>query len=424
MQSFQRKTVSAVVEQHVEVAANLRRTRSVLLRAPHVRLMHLRRLDDRLAAQLDGVAVAGDAGRALAHAALETPGSGESFTATVQALTTQDAAGLAQLLALAEALPDAKRGLLSAFGWVSPQHLRGVTKGLLDAPGAFAREVGIAACAMHGVSPADTLQQWATDESPTLRSRALRYLGEAGIAAGLDACLGALADEDPACRFQAARSAALLGERQRSVAALTSLASAPGPCQPLALLFLMRFIAPTDAHRLLQPLAQQPAQVRLLIRAAGAGGNPHYVPWLLKQMEDPKLARLAGESFSLITGLDLAHLDFDVRNPPEPAVGPNDDPSDEQVALDEDESLPYPDAARLGAWWALHGTGFEPGQRYLLGESPTPGHCLEALNTAFQRQRAAAAETLSLLQPGHVLFNIAAPSWRQQQLLERSASLT
>lgn len=419
MQVLERKPVPIVVWQHVEAAASLRRTRAVLVRAPHVRLLHLRRLDDRLAAQLDGVAVAGDAGRTVAQAALESPGVGELFTAAANALITHDTASLAKLLSLAEALPQAVPGLLSAFGWVSPPSLRGVTKALLDAPGAFAREVGLAACAMHGVSPTATLVQWAGDASHALRARALRYLGEAGAKDGLMACLKALADEDLHCRFHAARSAALLGERKESLGALGALAVAPGPWQQRALLFLLRFIAPTDAHRVLQPLAQQPAQARLLTQAVGAGGNPHHVAWLIKQMEDPKLARVAGESFSLITGLDLAHLDFDVRNPPEPATGPNDDAADEQVALNEDESLPYPDVAKVHAWWSAHGSRFTPGTRYLLGQPAGAAQCLDVLRTAFQRQRAAAAETLSLLQPGTPLFNVAAPAWRQERLLQK-----
>lgn len=419
MQVLERKPVPIVVWQHVEAAASLRRTRAVLVRAPHVRLLHLRRLDDRLAAQLDGVAVAADAGRVVAQAALESPGVGELFTATANALVTQDTATLAKMLPVAEALPAALPGLLSAFGWVSPQSLRGVTKALLDAPSAFAREVGLAACAMHGVSPAASLVQWATDESPTLRARALRYLGEAGVKDGLLVCLKALADDDLHCRFHAARSAALLGDRQESLAALGAMAVAPGPWQRAALIFLLRFVAPTDAHRLLQPLAQQPAQARLLTQAVGAGGNPHYVAWLVKQMEDPKLARVAGESFSLITGLDLAHLDFDVRNPPEPAQGPNDDPADAQVALDEDESLPYPDVAKIHAWWSAHGNRFTPGNRYLLGQSADAAQCLDVLRTAFQRQRFVAAETLCLLRPGTPLFNVAAPAWRQERQLQK-----
>ena len=53
----------------------------------------------------------------------------------------------------------------------------------------------------------------------------------------------------------------------------------------------------------------------MLIQGAGIAGDPSYVPWLIKQMKDLKLTRLAGESFSLITGLDLAYLDLERRPP-------------------------------------------------------------------------------------------------------------
>ena len=54
--------IPIVVHQHQEDAVALRSTRSVLVRAPHVKLQLLRRLDDRLAADLDGLSVASDFG--------------------------------------------------------------------------------------------------------------------------------------------------------------------------------------------------------------------------------------------------------------------------------------------------------------------------------------------------------------------------
>ena len=89
-----RAPVPVVVQQHAEEAATLRNTRSYLVSAPHVRLHHLRRLDDRLAAHLDGLAVAGEYGSKLTTAALENPGSGETFTAAVRAIEDRNAAGL------------------------------------------------------------------------------------------------------------------------------------------------------------------------------------------------------------------------------------------------------------------------------------------------------------------------------------------
>ncbi|MCP3145362.1 hypothetical protein [Pyxidicoccus xibeiensis] len=87
-------SVLAVVQQHVDDAISQRATRSVLVRAPHVKLDQLGRLDERLDASLDGIAVAADAGAALCSEALATPHRATLFTATVNALTARDMAAL------------------------------------------------------------------------------------------------------------------------------------------------------------------------------------------------------------------------------------------------------------------------------------------------------------------------------------------
>lgn len=158
--------------------------------------------------------------------------------------------------------------------------------------------------------------------------------------------------------------------------------------------------------------------MRLLIQGIGVAGDPHFVPWLIQQMQDLKLTRLAGESFSLITGLDLAQLDLE-RKPPESAeFGPNDDPNDDNVAMDEDDGLPWPDPEKIGAWWQINGHRFAAGTRYFMGETPSPAHCLAVLKNGFQRQRMAAAVYLCLMKPGTPLLNTAAPAWRQQRWLD------
>jgi len=228
-----------------------------------------------------------------------------------------------------------------------------------------------------------------------------------------------LSDENPDCSYQAARAGALLGDRGASVSALNRIALAPGPWRSRALGLLLRLQSTTDAHATLKALAQDPACVRLLIQGIGTAGASHYVPWLIQQMQDLKLSRLAGESFSFITGLDLAYLDLE-RKPPEGVdFGPNDDPNDDNVAMDEDDGLPWPDVDKISAWWQAHGHRFAPGTRYFMGEPPSPGHCLDVLKNGFQRQRMAAAVYLCLLKPGTPLFNCAAPAWRQQRLLAK-----
>ena len=100
-----RPTIAAVISQHAEDSAALRHTRSVLVRAPHVKLHHLRRLDDRIAAHLDGLVVAGPDGWKLAVAALESPGPGEAFAVAVLAILDDNATALDKLLTLASSVP-------------------------------------------------------------------------------------------------------------------------------------------------------------------------------------------------------------------------------------------------------------------------------------------------------------------------------
>ena len=424
-QRIDRPPIPVVVMQHVEEAAHLRHVRSVLVRAPHVRLLHLGRLDERIAAHLDGIAVAGNYGSGLAQQALERPGVGEVFAAAIQAIEARDAPRLDKLLAIAEALPGCRAGLLSAFGWVSAAQLQGITKVLLESASPWHRGVGLAACAMHRVDPGAVLVDALRDADLGVRARGLRVAGRAGRVDLLGGCLARLGDEDPRCAFEAARSALLLGDRTDSLTDLEALAMhAAAPDQPnlAALRLVLKVIPPKRAQTLLARLAKDPALIRTVIRGIAIAGDPHYVPWLIAQMEDLKLARLAGEAFSFITGLDLAYLDLERKPPENMEFGPNDDPADENVAMDEDDSLPWPDPAKLTAWWQTNGVRFAVGTRYFMGTVPTPASCLEVLKTGFQRQRIAAAQYLSLLSPGTPLFNTSAPTRRQKRLLAQMSA--
>ena len=411
--------IPTVIHQHAEEAAHLRHVRSVLVAAPHVKLHQLRRLDDRIAAHLDGLAVAGEYGTGICEAAIETPGVGEVFAAAVRAIEDKDERRLDKLFALVGAVPDARPGLVSAFGWVSGAYLRGTAAMLLASGDAFKRQVGIAACAMHGVDPGDALVQAIADAEPGLRARALRAAGELGRHDLLAVCMAALSDADAACRFWAAWSSVLLGDRSKAVSVLGSHVLAPNPFRNRALRLVLKVLDPATAQQVLGFEARDPANKRVLIQGAGIAGDGQYLPWLIGQMADDKFARLAGESFSMITGLDLAYLGLERKPPENVEAGPTENPDDENVEMDPDDSLPWPDAAKIQAWWQTNQTRFQSGMRYFMGEPPSVPRCRKVLREGFQRQRVAAAEYLCLLQPGAPLFNTAAPAWRQQRWLAK-----
>jgi uncharacterized protein (TIGR02270 family) len=172
-------------------------------------------------------------------------------------------------------------------------------------------------------------------------------------------------------------------------------------------------------HALLQQLAADQGRQRAVIKGSGYVGDAKYVPWLISRMSDDKFARLAGEAFSMITGLDLAWFDLERKPPEEFESGPNDDVENDDVGMDEDDGLPWPDQARVQAWWDQHGSRFTSGVRHFMGAPPSRGHCIDVLKNGFQRQRIAAAYHLCLLNPGTPLFEWRAPAWRQQRELDQ-----
>jgi uncharacterized protein (TIGR02270 family) len=404
-------SVPVIVQQHIEDAACLRNTRSYLVRAPHVKLRHLARLDERIAAHLDGIGVAARAGMQSSMEALDRPGKGELFVAAVGCIEAHSDKTLLRLISLAEALADARSGLYSAFGWVLASHLKGTIRLLLDHDEPAARLAGLIACAQHRVDPKRFLDITVACADSRLRARALQCAGELGRVDLLAQCIAHLDDEDMLCRFHAAQSALLLGERRASLDVLSELAVAIPDAGALAASALPL----SDVRALLETIAANSSGKRLLIRTIARAGDPRYVPWLIDLMCDDVYARLAGESFSFITGADLAWLDLERRPPESIPAGPNDDPNDPDTSMDEDDGAPWPDADKVKSWWQVNAQRFQSGKRYLAGAAPSVPHCIEVLKEGFQPQRMAAARHLCLLTPGTVLFNCSAPSSRQQQ---------
>jgi uncharacterized protein (TIGR02270 family) len=409
--------VSEVVHQHVQEAGFLHAIRSAITTAPYVRLRQIRRFDDRLSAHLDGLRVAGKHAWPLCDAELETPTPSNVFTVAVSAIESRAVRRLDQLFALVETVPDAQRGLKSAFGWVERDHLRDIVAGMLASANAFLRLVGIAACAMHRVDPGKARDAALESPDSALCARALRASGELGRRDLLPMCLSMLKADDPESRFWAAWSAVLLGNRSAGLDALKTFGEVSGPFRARAFRLSLLAMDQEEGQGWLRQFAQIPDNLRWLVQGSGIAGDPTYVAWLIQHMADQKIARLAGEAFSLITGLDLAYSHLECKPPEGGGAGPNDDPNDPNVQMDQDDGLPWPDPERIARWWEANGSRFTPGSRYFLGAPVTRENALRALKEGFQRQRILAAHYLCLLEPGTVLFEWRAPAARQQRLL-------
>ena len=126
---------------------------------------------------------------------------------------------------------------------------------------------------------------------------------------------------------------------------------------------------------------------------------------------------MLGEAFTLITGADLDALQLRRQIPEDFQSGPTENPDDENVGLDPDEGLMWPDGPKVEKWWKASSSRFQQGIRYFMGAPVTRQHCVHVFKTGYQRQRILAAHHVCLLEPGTPLFNTSAPAWRQQRLL-------
>ncbi|MCC6559519.1 MAG: TIGR02270 family protein, partial [Polyangiaceae bacterium] len=352
-------------------------------------------------------------------ALLEEPEGGEVFGAAVVAVDRWDLRGVARVLDAFGGAPDLARGFASALGWTPFDRVQKLLPGLLAGrcPPAL-HWLGISACAAHRRDPGPALGYAILSSEPHLKARALRAAGELGRMDLLPEVRAELGSSDAGCRLWAAWTAALFGE-PAAAQALWNFASAPGPHAERAACMAMRRMDPGVAYTWLYSLASAAPDPRVPLSAAAALGDPAIMPWLLESMKPEPTARLAGGAFTMITGINLMEEKLAAKPPEGFQSGPNDDPEEEDVSMDPDDSLPWPDAARVAAWWQRHAGEFKRGTRYLLGKPMTPDWLERVLRSGSQPARAAAALELSLRQPRRPVFEVRAPGFQQRRALGR-----
>jgi uncharacterized protein (TIGR02270 family) len=394
-----------VVEQHADEAAFLWSLRDVATDEPHYALRHLAALEERIEAHLDGLRAAGEAAHAIAWAKLDQYGApGELFVVATLALESRDPVRLERAVQFAESAQMSRQGLFGALGWVSRDALRGQVVAWLDDTSSFRRLVGVVACSLHRADLSSRMQQLLADD-PSVRARALRLVGELGSMGVREQVRVALNDDDEACRFWAAWSAGLLGDRSAAIPVLQDYAAGGSVCKWRALDLVVRLMDHGSAISWIRHLGRDSGHGRLVVMGTGILGDPVAVPWLIHKMSDPALARVAGESVSMITGWDLSELGLDGNAPEGFAAGPTDDPADNSIAIDLDENLSWPDPLKIQARWEKESVRFASGIRHLRGLPCTRESCNDILRDGYQRQRRAAAYRLALIDAGRPLWN-------------------
>lgn len=416
-------TILPVVEQHLDEVGFLSGTRRRIQSALHYDLPSLVDHDHRLSAHIEGLVLGKQVAVRAALGRLGNAEEGALFTTLVLALRLRCRDALGQVI---QALPDHPQYLEEAslalqwIGWASAEPL--LPRLLHSRPSGHGGQlllcVLLQAYAAYREVPAQgiSLSECLRSSDKNVAVGALHLVGLLKVRAQRSAVGEALESQDPEVRFAAAVAITLL-EGQKSVQTLREMAERPGPSEDKAMFLAARTLAPAEGVAWLRECAQAGVNRRVVIVGMAALGDPRLIDPLIRQMSQPEFARLAGEAFATIMGVDLAEEGLQGDQPEAHVKQPADDQEDRDVQSDPDDDLPWPNATAVAAWWEQHRGGYIAGKRYLLGAEISLAQCWWALETGRQRQRLAAAYELALADREASLFPVYAPGDRQQRLL-------
>lgn len=410
--------IQEVIEVHCEEAGFLWRQRESILNDPAFAIGDLLERDRRLEGNLDGLSISGRTGWEICAEAVNPWRSETVFPAAVLAFTDGGDDRIDKVVALAGNSDKNMRPVISSFGWIDQGQALTLIKTFQSSQSPLHQRIALGASAILRVDPGPKLIEAFRSEDALVRARAFRMAGELGRRDCVRQLQDALNDTDESCRFWSVWSLALLGEK-RSIPELQAFADSRTQFTERAIDMLARCMNPASVLSWHKEISGAEKKSRLAIKVAGALGDPVLMPWIIERMREPASARAAGEAFASVTGVSIEESGLKGARPEGFQSGPTDDPADENVAMDEDEFLPWPDHDRVKAWWERNRGNFKDGVRYLMGLPVEAASLKNILMAADQRVRAAAALESSLLTPGRPLLNVCAPAWRQLHELEK-----
>jgi len=404
------KLFSRITEQHVDDATFLWLLRSLAVTQPQHTCASIKKLEHRINNHLKGLVVTPKVAWELAWQAAEFQEGGEAFILAMLAFSSENRQKTETAINFGMENPATFNGLLSALGWLPFDKIYAWLKHWLSSQNLAHRHLAIATCSIRRINPHEHLNTLLDDarsrEYLPLYGRMLRLVGELKRQDLAPILTQAQNHEDPSVAFWACRSSLLLGDSQ-VLQRLLPYIMQTGPLQMASIEIAFRHPQNTHARQWLDKLACSPGQIRSAIKALAALGDPHGIDWLLEQMAIPEHAKIAGEAFSSITGVDLKQIQLiDTINTKEDDIEEDEDIDDALLlAQDEDQYLPVPHVEKINQHWQQIRQQFTAEQRYFLGQPVTVDLLKQTFLHGQQRHRLAAALELALLIPLQIYPN-------------------
>jgi len=388
-----------IVEEHLDEAAFLYQLWEQSLRSPKYTLREIAEgPEERMLAHLDGLVVGGSrVAQKLLIPSLASDEPGLVFAAAYALLASEDGDFLAPVLeALTRVEPEPKASLLRAMELVPGARLEIRWVELAAERGPLQADLALVLVA-RGVDPGQSLDSLAGSSDTALRTRVLQLGPRVPGCLTLARVEEALSSPDELVRSAALTAAALLRARNSAPVIRETVKELGTGFASAAVLLALS--GDESAVAALVPALRVPTRAADAALALGFTGRTTAVDVLVSLLDDAKLAALAAESISAITGVPIAK---ELSRPPSPWDPDQEDDGDVPSAPEVD--LPQPEPAALRSWWKTHAPSLDRRGRLVGGLPHGAEQVLRALESGPANRRHWLAVDLAMrLSRAHVL---------------------
>jgi uncharacterized protein (TIGR02270 family) len=404
-----------ILEEHIEEADFLWQQRGNALLSKNYNLDKFAELEKRLLAHLDGLVLAEKDGWKLLEPKLAGGEIGEVFAAAFVALESGDAKQIDQVQKGFLKAEDAiLNGIHHALRHTNSLDVEKIVRPLLNTERNELRAAALDILSFRRVLiEPNRLQIFLGDKDPRVVFAAINAIGRLRTIQLKEQVEQLLTVSDTGVRLEALRTGLLL-ERKRALDESRKAIEKRSDIANEALTLVGLAGHGEDLHLLFDALSE-PALTCPAITAMGLLGNLSAIEPLINFMKEPKLSRLAGEAFCLLTGVNLKKEILLVEKSTEVESKAQTRDEDDDLPNDPDEGFSYPDHDKIAAWWQKNVSQFDKKGRYRKGRLYCQQGLIDCLKIGQLPERHFAALELALINLSYPFLETSAFAHRQKK---------
>ncbi len=409
--------IADIVEEHFSEASFLASQWERALRSPRYNLEETSRLEERLLAHLDGLTLGGETAAALLRPAFESEDSAEVFCAVFASIAESPPAALEQILTAIPATPPAFQApLRRALELSGRVDLDSALAPLLSSSDVSIQALASEVLSFRGSIPREAAFELLNAQDERTLVAALRSLGTLKREDAVRKLPRLLNDTRPQVRM-AAIECGLASGIHAAWDTCRNEAQGNGEAAAAARVLQAIWGDDKDTAQLVTHLSDASKRADVLW-ALGFSGRPLAVDACLEFLkQETPVARLAGEAFSAVTGLELRGV-YAVELEEEESLPPLEkEDLDADLSPKFEDELPVPAFEAVTDWWRRARRDFSRSKRYVNGV-PFDGAALwNALTSDSMRRRHIHTKELSLRTHGTLDIRTLAFTSRQREEL-------